>query len=184
MIVRIWATNMEIHRNGREWQNCLHLSCTCAAAFSPFSRWPGKIDFDLYSYNDCKRISTRVTHNENKHINADIATQWEKELWMEKGSNTSAAAINLIENTYKNIDRKLKTFRIFIDVRKTFDSVDHNNLIRKLKIGFKGNVISCLLIWLIENHSYLCRILTAIKNWLLEEFHKDRFWEQFSLLFM
>lgn len=65
---------------------------------------------------------------------------------MEKGSNTSAAAINLIENTYKNIDRKLKTFRIFIDVRKTFDSVDHNNLIRKLKIGFKGNVISCLLI--------------------------------------
>lgn len=58
-----------------------------------------------------------------RHINVDITnTTVSRE-------DLTRHAINLIESIYKHIDRKLKTAYIFIDVRKTFDSVDHQLLL-------------------------------------------------------
>lgn len=74
----------------------------------------------------------------------------------QRGSNTSAAAIHLIEGIYRNIDRKLKTACTFIDVRKAFDSVDHNLLLKKLyKIGFRDKAFSTMNSYLTSRKQYI-----------------------------
>ena len=53
--------------------------------------------------------------------------------------STSLALIDLVEELSSNIYNKLFTVGVFIDLKKSFDTNDHTNLIRKLEFyGIRG----------------------------------------------
>ena len=57
--------------------------------------------------------------------------------------STNIALTRVTEEILLNIDNKLVTGALFIDLRKAFDTVDHTLLIAKLKnIGFSAPVIN------------------------------------------
>jgi exonuclease III len=56
-----------------------------------------------------------------------------------KGSSTAAATINLIIDIVNGLENKKKTAGLFIDLKKAFDCVNHEILLKHLwKIGFRG----------------------------------------------
>ncbi|CAB4037987.1 Hypothetical predicted protein, partial [Paramuricea clavata] len=74
--------------------------------------------------------------------------------------STSIALTQLTEEILHNLDNKLVTGAVFIDLRKAFDTVDHELLILKLRnLGFSKSVIN----WFT---SYLSSrtVVTSINN--------------------
>ena len=63
--------------------------------------------------------------------------------------STCHALVDLIEGVTSSLDNKLHTIRVFIDLKKAFDTVDHALLCKKMKFyGVRG--VACK--WL---NSYL-----------------------------
>lgn len=72
-------------------------------------------------------------------------------------SNTLAATIDLVTKIKSNIDKKNIVVGIFIDLKKAFDTVSHNLLIKKLeRIGVKGNALKMF-------ESYLSNRMQVVK---------------------
>ena len=60
-----------------------------------------------------------------------------------KGFSTEYAILDLYEKLLSNLDQKLSTCAIFLDLAKAFDSVDHSILLRKLsKYGIRENFLN------------------------------------------
>ena len=55
----------------------------------------------------------------------------EKQFGFRKHFSTAHAVISLIENTEKAIDSKMFVCRVFVDLQKAFDTLDHKVLIHK-----------------------------------------------------
>lgn len=51
-----------------------------------------------------------------------------------KKSGTLSACVDLVENLQQSIDKKYYTATLFVDLKKAFDSVDHNLLFKKLNL--------------------------------------------------
>ena len=51
------------------------------------------------------------------------------------GHSTDHALIKLIDSIYDSFNQNKYTLGVFIDLSKTFDTVDHNILIDKLNLG-------------------------------------------------
>ena len=57
-----------------------------------------------------------------------------------KGHSTGTCLIDFLDNIYQNIDKNMYCGVLFLDLRKAFDTVDHNRLIEKLKyLGVKSH---------------------------------------------
>ena len=59
--------------------------------------------------------------------------------------STATALINITEHIKKNMENKLHTIGIYLDLSKAFDTVDHNILFDKLKyIGIRGHPLKLI----------------------------------------
>lgn len=60
-----------------------------------------------------------------------------------KHFSTEYAILDIYEKLLNNLDKKLNSCAIFLDLAKAFDSVDHTILLRKLsRYGFKDNFLN------------------------------------------
>ena len=85
----------------------------------------------------------------------------------QKGSNTTAAALNLMNTIYTNLNKNQKTSSIYIDCTKAFDSMNFSILINKLKlIGIGGSALQLLNDYIHNRHQTV--IVNGIQSSFLE----------------
>ena len=66
------------------------------------------------------------------------------------------ALLDLCDNITKNIEKKLVTVGVFIDLQKAFDSLDHSILLGKLKYyGIRGTVLDLFKSYLTNRQQYV-----------------------------
>ena len=72
------------------------------------------------------------------------------------GCSTSHALVNLIEDITTALDKRMSTLGVFIDLKKAFDTIDHELLIKKLQhYGFRGIVLEWLKSYLKNRKQYI-----------------------------
>ena len=84
-----------------------------------------------------KIVSTRALDYLNEH---DLLST--HQFGFRKHFSTEYAVLDIYEKLLSNLDKKLSSCTIFLDLAKAFDSVDHGILLKKLsKYGFKDNFL-------------------------------------------
>ena len=71
-------------------------------------------------------------------------------------SSTEFAILDIVSSCYENINDKLFTGLIMIDLKKAFDSVTHSSLLQKLEhYGFRGSVFNLFSSYLSNRQQYV-----------------------------
>ena len=102
------------------------------------------------------KILERIIYNRVYNCLNDNNLLFHKQFGFKKGYSTDHAIIELINGIYDSFNRNKYTLRIFIDLSKAFDTVDHTILIDKLNLsGIKNNSLKWFSSYLqIENSLY------------------------------
>ena len=105
---------------------------------------------------------------------------------LEKNMSTSLAILELVEEITNNaIDDCKSTVGVFIDLKKAFDTVDHNILIKKTR-GWANKWVSSYLANRIQYMFVLIILMIPILNaWIYNvACHKGPYWGQHCLYYM
>ena len=93
---------------------------------------------------------------------------YSKQFGFQTGHSTDHAIIQLEEQTYENFEENKYTSGMFTDLAKTFDTVDHKILLRKMEIyGIGGTTIKWFENYLTNRKQYIQ--MSNIKNTDLKE---------------
>ena len=69
----------------------------------------------------------------------------EKQFGFRKYHSTATALLDATNSWYINMDRKMFNLVVLIDLKKAFDTVDHEILLKKIEVyGIKGDALSVL----------------------------------------
>ena len=81
-----------------------------------------------------------------------------------KSHSTASALLDCTNEWYVNLDRKMFNLVVLIDLRKAFDTVDHQILLRKLELyGIKGQALTLLRSYL-TNRNQKCQIKNSFSS--------------------
>ncbi len=81
----------------------------------------------------------------------------EHQFGFRKNYNTELAIIDIYEKLLHNLDNRLSTCAIFLDLAKAFDSVSHSILLRKLsKYGIRGKPLELLSSYIKNRSQFVC----------------------------
>ena len=78
------------------------------------------------------KIIEKLMHKRLMGFLNDQKVLYKKQFGFQKKFSTAHAVISLIENIEKAIDNKMFVCGVFVDLKKAFDTVDHNILLHKL----------------------------------------------------
>ena len=68
----------------------------------------------------------------------------EAQFGFRKHHSTSTCILKLLNDVYLNIDRGMMTGVVFLDLKKAFDTVDHEILLAKLRrYGLSDEAVAC-----------------------------------------
>ena len=81
-----------------------------------------------------------------------------------KFHSTATALLDCTNDWYMNLDRKMFNLVVLIDLKKAFDTVDHQILLKKLELyGIKGQALSFLESYL-SNRNQKCQIQGSVSS--------------------
>ena len=81
---------------------------------------------------------------------------YSKQFGFQKGHSTEHATAHLADQIHESFENGNYTFRVFIDLSKTFDSIDHAILLEKLEnYAIKGTNLACFRTYLTNRKQYI-----------------------------
>jgi hypothetical protein len=81
-----------------------------------------------------------------------------------KSHSTATALLDCTNDWYMNLDRKMFNLVVLIGLKKAFDTVDHQILLRKLELyGIKGKALTLLKSYL-TNRNQKCQIKNSFST--------------------
>jgi hypothetical protein len=81
-----------------------------------------------------------------------------------KSHSTATALLDCTNDWYMNIDKKMFNLVVFIDLKKAFDTVNHNILLKKLEFyGIKGQALDLLKSYLSNRHQK-CQVESFVSS--------------------
>ena len=124
---------------------------------------------DMNNYRPISVISTiakvmeKIAHNQlysylqNENILSPSQHGWIHG-WIQQGHSTVTTLLEITDRLYHNIDIGELNGVIFLDLRKAFDTIDHQIMLKKLRCyGIAGTAHNCLSSYL-SNRSQYCQV--------------------------
>ena len=103
------------------------------------------------------KILEKIFHNRLMSSIEEKNILYESQYGFRKNMSTSLAILELVENITTSIDDCKSTVGIFIDLKKAFDTVDHDILIKKLDhYGVRGVANRWICSYLMNRSQYVC----------------------------
>ena len=102
------------------------------------------------------KILGRIIYNRiDKHI-SDNLLLYEKQFGFQKGCSTEDAILQLTKEIYESFDKNQFTLGVFVDLSKTFDTVNHDILLTKVtSFGIIGSYIDWFNSYLSNRQQYI-----------------------------
>ena len=112
------------------------------------------------------KILERIIYNRLYSFFSENNVLHKKQFGFQKQHSTDHAIVYLVNQILKSFENKCYTLGVFIDLKKAFDTVDHNILLKKLfHYGVKGNTLKLLQSYLHKRKQHI-----AYKNSSKTEF--------------
>lgn len=103
-----------------------------------------------------KLIASRVMAYVTKRTDNRPAILYSHQYGFRPGSSTLTATCDLVEDIYSSLDSKLLAATLFIDLKKAFDTIDHDLLVQKLELyGIRGTPLELLKSYLQGRQQYV-----------------------------
>ena len=104
------------------------------------------------------KIMEKILYNQLYSYLSKFRLLSDSQFGFRKFHSTATALLDCTNDWYVNLDRKMFNLVVLIDLKKEFDTVDHQILLRKLELyGIKGQALSFLNSYL-SNRSQKCQI--------------------------
>ena len=104
------------------------------------------------------KIMERILHDQIYNYLTKFDLFSDTQFGFRKFHSTASALLDCTNDWYINLDRKMFNLVVLIDLKKAFDTVDHQILFRKLELyGIKGQALNLLKSYL-TNRKQKCQI--------------------------
>ena len=110
------------------------------------------------------KIMERILHTQLYKYLTDNDILSDRQFGFRKNRSTTTALLDCTNDWYINIDRKCFNLVVLIDLKKAFDTVNHEILIKKLELaGIKDNALKLLKCYL-TNRTQKCEVNGCTSN--------------------
>ena len=104
------------------------------------------------------KIMERILYNQLYVYLTEFGLLSSAQFGFRKSHSTATALLDCTNEWYMNIDKKIFNLVVFIDLKKAFDTVNHDILLKKLELyGIKGQALNLLKSYLSNRHQ-MCQI--------------------------
>ena len=110
------------------------------------------------------KIMERILYDQLYNYLTKFELLSDSQFGFRKFHSTATALLDCTNDWYMNLDRKMFNLVVLIDLKKAFDTVDHQILLKKLELyGIKGHALSFLESYL-ANRNQKCQIQGSVSS--------------------
>ena len=110
------------------------------------------------------KIMERILYDQLYNYLTKFELLSDSQFGFRKFHSTATALLDRTNDWYMNLDRKMFNLVVLIDLKKAFDTVDHQILLKKLELyGIKGQALSFLESYL-SNRNQKCQIQGSVSS--------------------
>ena len=110
------------------------------------------------------KIMERIMYDQLYNYLTKFELLSDSQFGFRKSHSTATALLDCTNDWYMNLDRKMFNLVVLIDLKKAFDTVDHQILLRKLELyGIKGEALTLLKSYL-TNRNQKCQIKNSFST--------------------